>query len=251
MLKKVNNFLDLKKHLRSNLLIRAVKSISESSRQVTFKPLEFLVDQIQNYQVDLVLDVGANVGQFAQDLILSGYKHRIMSFEPISSQFDLLQHNARKRKHWETFNLAFGDKNSEENIFVSGNSGLSSSFLRMNETHLNNFPSSKIVGTEKVKITTINDFLINSNLKPQKCLLKIDVQGFESKVLSGCQNYLNEFALCFLEISLVPLYEAEPTYIEILNYLENHGQNLIGLRTGVKSKDGELLQLDILTKRAF
>ncbi len=243
-----DNFESLKRFFRTNRTFRAYKAIKESLRGVSYKPLGFLVSQIEKSNVDLVLDVGANSGQFAKDLMLSGYSERIHSFEPVQSQYEFLRKSAIKNEKWKTHNIAFGDRISEDEIFVSSNSGLSSSFLRLNANHINNFPSIKITKTEKVKILTIHDYINRVGIDPKRTLLKLDVQGFESKVLAGCHDQLEHFALCFLEVSLIPLYDEEATFLEILNYLIKNGHRLIDVRHGVRAKSGELLQLDILTR---
>lgn len=250
MFTQIENFGSVKRYLRTNRTLRAYKAIKESFHEISYKPLGFLVSQIEKNCVQLVLDVGANSGQFAKDLMLSGYSERIQSFEPVKSQYEFLKKSASGNKKWDTYNFAFGDRISEDEIFVSSNSGLSSSFLRMNANHLNNFPSIKITGTEKVKVQTISDYIYREGIDPSSTLLKLDVQGFESKVLAGCHDQLEHFSLCFLEVSLLPLYDDETTFLEILTYLSEHGQKLIDVRRGVRTKSGELLQLDILTRKA-
>lgn len=248
MFKPHLNLEHFKMNLRSNLTYRALKSILDSSRKVSYKPLDFLVSQIEKSGVELVLDVGANLGQFAKDLMLSGYVNQIHSFEPVKSQYEFLRKSALKNNRWKTYNFAFGDQNAEEKMFVSHNSGLSSSFLRMNYNHYNNFPSAKITRSETVQIRTLYEYVDATGLEPQTTLLKLDVQGFESKVLVGCQDYLKHFALCFLEVSLIPLYDGELTFLEVLDFLVANGQELIDVRRGVQAKNGDLLQLDILTR---
>lgn len=240
----------LKMDLRSNPTFRAFKSIIESVSRVSYKPLDFLVSQIEKSDVELVLDVGANLGQFAKDLMLSGYAKQIHSFEPVKLQYEFLRKSALKNHNWETHNFAFGDQNTEEKIFVSSNSGLSSSFLLMNHNHSDNFPSAKIARSEKVQIRKLHDYVKVTGLEPRTTLLKLDVQGFESKVLVGGQDLLKQFALCFIEVSLIPLYDGESTFLEVLDYLSANGQQLIDVRRGVQSKSGDLLQLDILTRRS-
>lgn len=240
----------LKMDLRANSAFRAFKSIKDSVRGVSYRPLDFLVSQIEKSDVDLVLDVGANLGQFAKDLMLSGYANQIQSFEPVKSQFKFLSKSALKNDLWTTHNFAFGDRNTEDKIFVSSNSGLSSSFLQMNHNHFDNFPSTKIAGSETVQIQTMHDYIEATGVEPRTSLLKLDVQGFESRVLVGCRDQLEHFALCFLEVSLIPLYDEESTFLEVLEYLNANGQQLIDVRRGVQSKSGDLLQLDILTRRA-
>lgn len=43
------------------------------------------------YQIDTVLDVGANEGQYGKYLRIGGYKNQIISFEPIKDVFSRLQ----------------------------------------------------------------------------------------------------------------------------------------------------------------
>lgn len=243
------NLENLMRDLRTNRAFRTLKSFKESASEVSFRPLDFLFRQIKKSSVDLVLDVGANLGQFATDLKLSGYAKRIDSFEPVKSQFEYLSKRALIYSNWKTHNFAFGDRVGENEIFVTSNSGLSSSFLQMNNTHISNFPMAKMINSEMVQVTTIQEYIKTADVEPRTTLLKLDVQGYESKDLAGCRDQLQHFALCFLEVSLIPLYDEEPTFLEILNYLNANGQQLIDVRRGVKSQSGDLLQLDILTRR--
>ena len=50
----------------------------------TSNPTFQLLKALNRFDVDLVLDVGANVGQFASELRLVGYKGSFVSFEPLS-----------------------------------------------------------------------------------------------------------------------------------------------------------------------
>src|SRR6476659_2537452 len=63
-------------------------------------------DYIANRNIDLVLDVGANVGQFATSLREKGYAGQIESFEPVSSVFQALADTARNDPRWNVHNMA-------------------------------------------------------------------------------------------------------------------------------------------------
>ena len=52
----------------------------------------------------------------------------------------------------------------------------------------------------------------------------------------------------YLEVSLNPLYEGEITFLPILIELSKYGHEVIDIFRGIKSKNGRLLQVDILTK---
>lgn len=87
---------------------------------------------LDKYDIDLVVDVGANEGQFAADLRQHGYQGKIISFEPISSAFAILQETAAADRNWEVKNLALGTQNTEQTIYVSDDSAFTS-FLKSND----------------------------------------------------------------------------------------------------------------------
>src|SRR5690242_4792078 len=94
-----------------------------------------LAAMFAHHGVNLVLDVGANVGQFAQGLRRAGYSGRILSFEPLAQAHGRLLSAARSDPNWTIApRVAIGDQEGEIEIHVSGNS-VSSSVLDMLERH--------------------------------------------------------------------------------------------------------------------
>src|SRR4051812_45614795 len=67
---------------------------------------------IDNLKVDLVIDVGANEGQFARRL-RSFYHGKIISFEPVSSVFKRLSEWAASDPDWSVYKMALGNQESE------------------------------------------------------------------------------------------------------------------------------------------
>jgi len=67
-------------------------------------------------------------------------------------------------------------------------------------------------------------------------------------VLRGAAKSLSKIPLCFLEVSIVPLYEGEITLLPILNLLSQSNHEVIDVFRGIKTQNGKLLQLDILTR---
>jgi len=195
-----------------------------------------------------VVDVGANTGQFGIDIRRYGFSGQIISFEPISDAYENLSKTIKKHQPWKAIQIGLGSFESQQTINISGNAGLSSSLLAMKPIHLINFPESKTVSTQKVSISTVDKQLDFLAIDPKKVMLKLDVQGYESEVLKGASRSLAEIPLCYLEISIIALYEGEITFLPILNMLYDSGHEVIDVFRGIKAKNGQLLQLDIITK---
>ena len=85
-------------------------------------PLGQRMRLLRHYGVTVVLDVGANEGQYGRELRLAGYKGRIVSFEPMAAPFAKLATAARSDPGWDVVQLALGEANAETEINVSRNS---------------------------------------------------------------------------------------------------------------------------------
>lgn len=196
------------------------------------------------YDIDTVLDVGANVGQFPEQLRRIGYAGRILSFEPLSTAFTLLKSNAKNDQAWEVFNYALGDTEEKREINIAGNS-YSSSLLNMLPSHLNSAPDSKYITKEVIDIKTLDSLFGDLCEIAKHVYLKIDTQGFESKVLTGAENSLAHIDTVQMEMSLVPLYEGELLFNEMYMIMAKKGYTLVAIENGFSDHaSGQLLQVD-------
>ena len=98
-----------------------------------------IIDLLDLYRVNVIMDVGANEGQFGGYMRSIGYTGRIISFEPLSTAFRLLEQKTIRDKRWTGFQMGLGDFDGPAVINVSGTSQ-SSSLLNMGETHLRTAP---------------------------------------------------------------------------------------------------------------
>src|SRR5271165_3965632 len=67
------------------------------------------IDFLRSRNIDLVIDVGANVGQYAKGLRKDAYAGWIVSFEPIAAAYKELAALADKDAQWKAMNMALGD----------------------------------------------------------------------------------------------------------------------------------------------
>jgi FkbM family methyltransferase len=196
--------------------------------------------------IDLVFDVGANIGQYAKLLRELGYSGRIVSFEPLSSAYSRLKAVSEKDPLWEIApQAAIGNQEGEIIINIAGNSQ-SSSALPMLDAHLESAPESAYSGSETVKLSRL-DTLAKDYIKSEtkSIFLKIDVQGLEKQVLEGATAILPLVKGIKLELSLVPLYEGQVLFKEMIDIIEKLGYELYGIEPGFTAeKTGRMLQMD-------
>lgn len=200
---------------------------------------------LKSYNIDLVLDIGANIGQFAEQMRSDvGYTGNIISFEPLSSEFELLKKKSDSDKKWKAIHCAIGDIEQKSQINIAGNS-YSSSILSMLESHEKSAPDSKYVGQETIDIKTLDGIMDDLQINDANTYLKIDTQGFEGKVIKGAETSLSYIDTIQLEMSLSPLYENELLFNELYVILLAKGYTLVAFEPGFSdSKSGQMLQVD-------
>lgn len=196
--------------------------------------------------IDLLLDVGANVGQYAVRTRDEGYRGRIVSFEPLSSAFAELATRVARDPLWEAVNAALGDRDETAEINVSSNSQ-SSSLLAMLPSHVNVAPTSTYVGRESIEVKRL-DSVFGEYWRPgNNVFLKIDAQGYEKKIVEGGMDSLGRIAGVQMELSLVPLYEGETLLAEMIDYMSAKGFILMSVDPTYGNREtGQMLQADCM-----
>lgn len=199
---------------------------------------------------DLVLDVGANNGQFAHELREFGYRGRIVSFEPLTAAHSRLSRAAASDLMWQVAPRgALGAAKSTTIINVSGLPA-SSSLLTMKRSHEDAAPGSASVGHENVNVVALDDVASEWLEGARRVFLKIDTQGFELEVLKGAVGTLPRIEGALLELSLVELYDGQPLWTEVIEWLGQHDFELVGLNQGFMDPTTyHTLQVDGIFKR--
>lgn len=205
---------------------------------------------LEYFNIDTVLDIGANVGQFACDLRTAGYYGNIVSFEPLPDAHQMLVKASTADALWDVHELgAIGDFDGELNINISDNS-VSSSILPMLKLHSDAEKSSFYVDKVKVPISRLDSIAKPYINNSQSYFIKIDTQGYEWKVLDGAKEVLSNAQGVLCELSLVPLYEGQHLWMEIIERMENEGFVLWSFVSGFTDpRDGKTLQVDAIFYR--
>lgn len=178
-----------------------------------------LVDFIQDRKIDCVLDVGANAGQFGESLRADGFRGRIISFEPIQREFEILSQKAAADGNWEAHRCGLGATAGTARLQVSKLS-VFSSFLGLTSSGKLHDERMEIDHVEEVPIRTLDEIAapINGTI-----LLKIDTQGYERHVLEGGQQVLSKFLGIMMELPVIRAYEGEWQFHEALQYMHALG----------------------------
>lgn len=204
-----------------------------------------LSSMLTTHGVDVVLDVGANTGQFAQSLRKAGYKGQLVSFEPLSTAHAQLLRASQGDTRWEIApRAAIGDHEGEIEMHIAGNS-VSSSALEMLDRHAKAAPGSAYVGNERTRLTRLDtmarDYLQSGTVP----FLKIDTQGYEDRVLDGATDVLDRISGLQLELSFVPLYEGQKLFDALVERLHAQGFSIWAIWPGFYDpRSGRMLQVD-------
>lgn len=204
---------------------------------------------LRQAKATVVLDVGANTGQYAAELRRHGFDGRIVSFEPLSAPYQVLSRMAGSDPRHECLRVALGNSDQAQVMQVSGNV-VSSSLFQITDEAVAACPESTAVGAETVRVArldTIRDEVLRAD---DRVYLKIDTQGYEREVLLGALHTLPRVQAVEVELSLAPLYAGQPLLPELWSLLHEQGFRPVWLERGFTDpRTGFMLQVDGLFAR--
>ena len=177
--------------------------------------------------INVLFDIGANVGQYARQIRRSGYQGRIVSFEPVKDTHNILTRIAAGDGAWTVApRMALGEEERETDVYVSSYSDMSS-LLPPSRAARIAFPRANSKASESVRERKLDNVFSDYVVSGELCFVKIDTQGFE------------------LELSLVSLYEGETLFAELHEYVCSIGFEPYLFLPGFYSRSiGRQLQVD-------
>lgn len=178
------------------------------------------VQILQHCKIELVLDVGANFGQYGDGLREEGWEGRMLSFEPGSDAFKRLTQRADRDALWDTRHLAIGDESGELVLNVSEESRFSSMLPVLDET-VDRSHTFRCAFTETVPVVRLDD--IAAEFPTERLAVKIDVQGFERQVLDGATDVLARAQFFEMELTAHPVYEGQMLVPESMERIADAG----------------------------
>jgi len=203
---------------------------------------------VQALKIATVIDIGANVGDFAFTVRPLFPSANLYSFEPLPDCYNAMLRHMRGVHRFTAFNLALGDQ-SGELTFQRSSHAPSSSFLNMAEIHKTAFPDSAASQCVSVKVERLDTVAPQMTIT-DPVLVKIDVQGYEGHVLRGGEKTIRRATLVIIETSFEVLYEGQPLFEDVQHILFNWGFTYKGPMDQLRHpQDGRPLQQDSLFVR--
>lgn len=196
------------------------------------------------YNIELIIDVGANEGQFGSFIRSIGFKGAIYSFEPVAAPFSILKAVSDSDKNWHVHNYALGAIPGEAFINVTKHTSFSS-ILSPSEYALGRWENSHVDHQEKIVIKTLDDCCADGLISGSNSVfLKMDTQGFDLEVFKGSQLTLPRVKGILSELSLIAVYDGMPNYIHSLSTYEKAGFSISGLYPITRNKNLSLNEVD-------
>lgn len=183
-----------------------------------------LCQKFPNYRVEVVFDVGANVGQSALHYVSAFPASTIYCFEPITETFEALKRNVENKKQVLCYNFALGNS-------VGMGTMLSKGMSTMNcLLHDEGAKPVNAKETESVNVTTLDNFCETNNVS-QISYLKVDTEGGDLNVLVGCEKILNVHGIDFVEVEagMNPDNKHHVPLETLKSFLEKHGYYIFGI----------------------
>lgn len=202
---------------------------------------------------DLIIDVGANRGQFAHLLRELGYTGSILSLEPQQTLAKALIDQAEQSQgSWTVRCGAAGDAEGELMLNKYADDSFSS-FHNPNQTAMKRFGEYlRPTATEMVKIRPLDQWVADAGLgHARRIFLKTDTQGHDMAVLRGASATLARSLLVMAEGAVIPLYDTVSTPADLSAFLGPLGFRSAGsYAVSFDERDLATIELDCLFTRA-
>ncbi|MFX0133319.1 MAG: FkbM family methyltransferase [Candidatus Hodarchaeota archaeon] len=201
---------------------------------------------LKNIAIKTIIDVGANTGQFAKSILPIFPRAIIYCFEPLPKQFEELNKWVKKQNgRAMAFNIGLSDRKGEKEIFSHVDHSPSSSFLKTTKICENYYPLTKTQEAISVKITTLDNLVSSNSLHLEsEILIKIDVQGYENRVIFGGKKTFDLAKACILEVNIENLYEGQANFRDITKLLYEFGFQYAGNLNQTYADDGRVIFID-------
>ena len=195
--------------------------------------------------IKTILDVGAHMGEFAQRISIMLPEADLVCFEPLQEPFDKLTARFTGNSRFRTVRCALGEQPGQFEM-QHNEYAPSSSLLPMADLHKKSFSYAVESKPEKIEVRRLSDVAKELKLR-DPILLKLDVQGFEDKVIKGGEDVVARAKIIIIEVSFQTLYHGGPLFDDIYRMLKDRGFTYRGNFEQLASPtDRQVLQADAI-----
>ena len=196
---------------------------------VDYAVAEHVAAILKRYDVNLVIDVGANRGQYARRLRRSGYRGRIASFEPVPEVFERLRTAAAGDARWSVHPYALGSEEGLASMHVVP--GTLSSVLAPSAFGARRYEQLRAPKAHEVPVRRLDGLLdeLTAGLEDPRPYLKLDTQGYDVEVFQGAGERVRDLVGMQSELALMRIYEGMPRLPEALAVYEARGFEVTAL----------------------
>ena len=238
-------FLNMHNRLIKPLVLRSLSiGLSVPTGSIDrYLELVYLKKLLVDLDINCVLDVGANRGQFAHELRGIGFEGNIVSFEPVQREFEILSKSFANDPKWSGYQIALGSEEKNMQIHIPKLTVMSSLLEFANGE--NNMEC------QNIRVKRLDEVFqeIMEGVETPRIFLKMDTQGYDLEVFKGSRGCITQILGLESELSIIPLYKNMPHYLESLTVYENSGFELFNLSVVNRLSSGGLVEINCFMKR--
>jgi len=202
--------------------------------------------------VNVVVDAGANAGQYGRLLRKVGYTGRIISYEPLARVFTELEMAAKGDAAWLTRRYALGSQKGSATIRMSPDTSWSS-LRRFSDFGKKRFTEQdRDAVEEQIEVVRLDADLpgLIADIAAPRIYLKMDTQGFDLEVFAGAKGVLGSIVGLQSEVAFQQIYDGVPGYRDALETFDNAGFAVTGLFPVKRDRKSlRMIEMDCVMRR--
>lgn len=190
-----------------------------------------LRDLLAQMEINLVLDVGAFVGNYAKELRDVGYKGRIVSFEPVPASYNQLQARMQHDPLWSGKPFGLSDENRDAQMNTFGGRGDFNSLLTLRKDSEEAYRLDPSLRSQtSIQLRRLDSILpqLIEGIQSPRIFMKIDTQGHDVSVVKGAAGVLDKIVGLQSELPAVQIYDGMTSMSNVLEYYSSCGFVPIG-----------------------
>ena len=206
---------------------------------------EIIKFRLQNNPCDLLIDIGANQGDFSKNY-LNNFKELFL-IEPNKNLINNLNLKFQKEKKVKIFNIGIDKIKSSGKFYITNDTGQTLSSMRTQTDLMDQtLKNSKIIKEVNVNFDRLDNIIPT---KVKNIFLKTDTQGNELSVLESLGKFIEKTVFIKCEMPVLNLYNIDYSYWDILDFFRKNDFIPVFFDNGIRNEKGKLIEFDVIFER--